>query len=57
MENEELEQQEQEQEQEQPREAYKPRPAWQVAAAWVGLVVMIISLILYFRYIYNGGLL
>ena len=53
MENEELEQQEQEQ----PREAYKPRPAWQVAAAWVGLVVMIISLILYFRYIYNGGLL
>ena len=55
MENEELEKQEQQVLQ--PREPYKPRPAWQVAAAWVGLAVMIISIILYFRYIYNGGLL
>ena len=61
MENEELDKQDQQDQQDQqdlpPRESYNPRPVWQVAAAWVGLAVMILSLILYFRYIYNGGLL
>ena len=58
MENEEMDKQEQQEQQDlPPRESYKPRPLWQVAAAWVGLAVMILSLILYLRYIFNGGLL
>ena len=32
---------------EEPKEAYVPRPAWQVWAARIGLVIMIISIILW----------
>lgn len=52
MENEQLTNDEQ---QEQPR-PYVPRPAWQVWAARVGLVIVIISVILYYLHIANGGL-
>lgn len=34
---------------------YTPRPAWQVWAARVGLVIMIISVILYYIHIATGG--
>lgn len=35
---------------------YCPRPAWQVWAARVGLVIMIISVILYYIHIATGGM-
>ena len=37
-------------------EGYTPRPAWQVWAARVGLVIMIISVILYYIHIATGGM-
>ena len=39
------------------QEHYTPRPAWQIAAAWVGIAVMIICIILYYWHIASGGLL
>ena len=36
---------------EQPEEVYTPRPAWQVWAARVGLVIMIVSVILWLYHI------
>ena len=51
MENEELEQLPEE-----PKKGYVPRPAWQVWAARVGLVIMIISIILYYWHIASGGM-
>ena len=53
MENEELNL---EQANEEPREGYVPRPAWQVWAARIGLVIMIISVILYYWHIASGGM-
>ena len=38
------------------REGYKPRPAWQVWAARIGLVIMIISVALYYWQIATGGM-
>ena len=38
------------------KKEYRPRPAWQVWAARVGLVIMIISVILYYIHIATGGL-
>ena len=35
---------------------YTPRPAWQVWAARIGLVIMIISVILYYWHIASGGM-
>lgn len=35
---------------------YKPRPAWQVWGARIGLVIMIISVILYYLHIASGGM-
>ena len=35
---------------------YHPRPAWQVWAARVGIVIMIISIILYYIHIATGGM-
>ena len=35
---------------------YKPRPAWQVWGARVGIVIMIISIILYYIHIATGGM-
>ena len=48
MENEELEQQ--------PKSSYTPRPAWQVWLARIGLVIMIISVALYYWHIASGGM-
>ena len=53
MENEELELQ---QLPEEPKKAYITRPAWQVWAARIGLVIMIISIILYYWHIASGGM-
>ena len=47
MENEELEQK--------IDEGYTPRPAWQVWGARIGLVIVIISIALYYWYIATGG--
>ena len=38
------------------QEPYIPRPAWQVWAARIGLVVVIISIILYYWHIASGGM-
>ena len=48
-------QQKQSPQQEQP--VYVPRPKWQIWAARLGLVIMIISVILYYIHIATGGLL
>ena len=37
------------------KSTYTPRPAWQVWAARVGLIIMIISVILYYIHIATGG--
>ena len=41
---------------EEKKKEYHPRPAWQVWAARVGLVIMIISIILYYIHIATGGM-
>ena len=51
MDNEEKQSQTQEEKKE-----YRPRPVWQVWAARVGLVIMIISVILYYIHIATGGM-
>ena len=43
-------------EQEPEKKEYRPRPGWQVWAARIGLVIMIISIILYYIHIATGGL-
>ena len=53
MENEELNL---EQPAEEPKKGYVPRPAWQVWAARIGLVIIIISVILYYWHIASGGM-
>jgi hypothetical protein len=35
---------------------YTPRPVWQVWGARIGLVIMIISIILYYMHIASGGM-
>ena len=35
---------------------YTPRPAYQIWAAWVGLVIVIADVILYYLQIARGGL-
>jgi len=37
------------------RQGYVPRPAWQVWAARVGVVIMIVSFLLYCYHIATGG--
>ncbi len=32
-------------------EKYVPRPRWQVAMAWIGLVIIVIGILLYYYYI------
>lgn len=48
---------ENEQNNEQIRQSFVPRPRWQVWAARVGLVIMIVSVILYYWHIASGGML
>ena len=33
------------------KEPYVPRPKWQVAMAWIGIAIMVISILLYYYYI------
>lgn len=35
--------------------AYTPRPKWQIIAAWVGVVIMLICVALYYWHIASGG--
>ena len=56
MENEELELTPEADMEQEPKKGYVPRPAWQVWAARVGLVIMIISIILYYWHIASGGM-
>ena len=35
--------------------AYTPRPKWQIIAAWVGVIVMLICVALYYWHIASGG--
>ncbi|MBE6933904.1 MAG: hypothetical protein E7462_02460 [Ruminococcaceae bacterium] len=37
------------------QEKYVPRPAWQRIAAWVGLGIVIVGVIMYYYHIANGG--
>lgn len=43
-------------EMEQSEQGYTPRPAWQVWAARVALVIMLISIALYYWHIASGGM-
>ena len=36
--------------------AYTPRPKWQIVAAWIGVVVMVICVALYYWHIASGGM-
>ena len=38
-------------------EGYKPRPKWQLVCAWIGIVIMIVSFVLYCWQIATGGML
>ena len=38
-------------------DGYKPRPKWQIAAAWIGIVIMVVCIILYYWHIASCGLL
>lgn len=40
----------------QEKKEYHPRPAWQIWAARVGLVIMIVSVVLYYIHIATGGM-
>ena len=41
---------------EQTSPVYQPRPAWQRIAAWIGLGIVIVGVILYYYQIARGGL-
>ena len=43
-------------EQEVPQEGYAPRPRWQVWLARAGVVIMLISIALYYWHIASGGM-
>ena len=51
MENPEMETPEEENQQ----PVYRPRPKWQIALAWVGVGIMLVSIILYYWQIASGG--
>lgn len=59
MENEQIEQEELEEleTRQEEKPAYTPRPKWQIVAAWVGLIIMLISVALYYWHIASGGML
>lgn len=42
--------------QEQVTAPYAPRPVWQRIAAWIGLGIVIVGVILYYYHIARGGL-
>jgi len=59
MENEQLdplEQQGSEQESTQEKTGYVPRPLWQRIAAWVGLALFVLVIVLFYIHIMRGGL-
>lgn len=51
-----MENEEQQIETQEEKPKYKPRPEWQIWAARAGLVIMIISIILYYIHIATGGM-
>ena len=36
---------------EEEKPVYTPRPKWQIVLAWIGVVIMVISIILYYKQI------
>jgi len=42
-------------EEENQQPVYHPRPKWQIACAWIGVAIMVISVILYYWQIASGG--
>ena len=56
MENDELELTPETETEQEPTQVYVPRPTWQVWAARIGLVIVIISVILYYWHIASGGM-
>ena len=38
------------------KDTYVPRPKWQIVAAWIGIAIVAVGLILYCWQIANGGL-
>ena len=43
-------------EEENQQPAYRPRPKWQIILAWVGVAIMVASVIMYYWQIANGGI-
>jgi len=43
-------------EEETPKPVYVPRPRWQIVLAWIGVAFMIVSVLLYYWHIANGGM-
>ena len=41
---------------EESRPAYTPRPGWHRILAWIGVGIMLVSILLYYWHIANGGL-
>jgi len=41
--------------QEQEASVYRPRPVWQRVAAWIGVGIVVIGVILYYYHIARGG--
>ena len=35
---------------------YVPRPKWQVVAAWIGLIIFVLTLIAYYLNVFRGGI-
>lgn len=52
-----MEQEETKTQENQETQGYIPRPAWQVWAARIGLVIMLLSVALYYWHIASGGML
>ena len=42
-------------EEENQQPVYRPRPKWQLVAAWIGIAIMVVSIILYYWQIASGG--
>ena len=40
---------------EEKRPAYVPRPKWQIVLAWIGIGIMVVSILLYYWQIASGG--
>ena len=43
-------------EEENQKPAYTPRPKWQIILAWIGVAIMVASVIMYYWQIASGGI-